>query len=651
MLRTKRVIAFLCTLLMVAMLFQPVALADGVEKSGLIYNENDYNKLVAFFAQSSATAGKTNGELHGFTDDPATWTGVTWTGHTEKRIEAVDWEEYGFSGSLDLSNMTFLLNVNCGSNEITSLDVTGCTALWNLQFDNNMLSAIDVSENTALEVLICSENNLSSLDVSQNGSLKGLLCVKNSLTELDLSNNPLLMELFCSQNQLASLEVNDLALTILECVDNDITSLDVSNNTTLRWLICSQNKLTTLDVSGCTALESLYCDNNNLSALDLSSNIALVELVCKNNQLTLLDVENCTQLQQLACYNNQLANLDITKNVSLINIQAFANHIIASIEDGHIDLSAEIDDFLVGLEYNNNEGALNAYGVVVDGLTVEWKDATGNTVSTDWIYPLTPGQDYTLTAHFSYSLPNVTVYFNSNGGSAVPSQTIKSGEKLTKPADPTKSGYTFAGWYKNEALTNAWDFNTDTVPDNLTLFAKWTANSIPGDSLNITPPVNIVGDITSGASVSGAIPAGAVLTVGELSLPEPGANTAADIIRKEMGRADAVVLFAKDIKLSQSYSGKLILTLPIDAKYNGQTVTILHDNNGKLERYTAVVKDGKVTIEITSLSPFVILLQKSTLNVPNTGDASNLGILVFMCFLAAANVLLLCVVRIKTAKR
>ena len=66
-----------------------------------------------------------------------------------------------------------------------------------------------------------------------------------------------------------------------------------------------------------------------------------------------------------------------------------------------------------------------------------------------------------------------TVSFDSNGGSAVSSQTIKKGEKITKPDNPTRSGYAFSTWYKNVELTNEWKFNTDVVTADLTLYAKW----------------------------------------------------------------------------------------------------------------------------------------------------------------------------------
>ena len=65
------------------------------------------------------------------------------------------------------------------------------------------------------------------------------------------------------------------------------------------------------------------------------------------------------------------------------------------------------------------------------------------------------------------------VVFDSDGGSAVPPQTIASGGKATEPDDPTKATYTFGGWYTEIALTNLYDFDT-AVTGNLTLYAKWS---------------------------------------------------------------------------------------------------------------------------------------------------------------------------------
>lgn len=70
----------------------------------------------------------------------------------------------------------------------------------------------------------------------------------------------------------------------------------------------------------------------------------------------------------------------------------------------------------------------------------------------------------------------ITVTFNSQSGSAVDAITGKAyGDRIEAPADPTRSGFYFAGWYKDASCTNPWTFTLDTLTDDITLFAKWSA--------------------------------------------------------------------------------------------------------------------------------------------------------------------------------
>ena len=82
--------------------------------------------------------------------------------------------------------------------------------------------------------------------------------------------------------------------------------------------------------------------------------------------------------------------------------------------------------------------------------------------------------DVTVTAKIIATTYQVT--FNSDGGSVVASQTVESGSTVSEPADPTKQGYTFAGWYLNDQPYN---FSTP-VTGNITLVAHWTEDGQGG---------------------------------------------------------------------------------------------------------------------------------------------------------------------------
>lgn len=67
-----------------------------------------------------------------------------------------------------------------------------------------------------------------------------------------------------------------------------------------------------------------------------------------------------------------------------------------------------------------------------------------------------------------------TVTFDTAGGSSIASKQATEGETVTKPSNPTRDGYTFIGWYYNNAQYN---FST-VITSNITLTAKWEKNSV-----------------------------------------------------------------------------------------------------------------------------------------------------------------------------
>ena len=95
-----------------------------------------------------------------------------------------------------------------------------------------------------------------------------------------------------------------------------------------------------------------------------------------------------------------------------------------------------------------------------------WSDGSTDNPRTD--YYVTANIDVTANFAFLY-----TVTFDSQGGSAVPDQSVASGGNVDYPLAPTKSGFYFAGWYKEAACDNIWHTRMDLVSGNTTLYAKW----------------------------------------------------------------------------------------------------------------------------------------------------------------------------------
>lgn len=66
-----------------------------------------------------------------------------------------------------------------------------------------------------------------------------------------------------------------------------------------------------------------------------------------------------------------------------------------------------------------------------------------------------------------------TVTFDVDGGTPIEAKTVEEGKTVERPADPTKNGYIFAGWYSDSARTKEFSFSSPITADT-TVYAKWT---------------------------------------------------------------------------------------------------------------------------------------------------------------------------------
>ena len=83
-----------------------------------------------------------------------------------------------------------------------------------------------------------------------------------------------------------------------------------------------------------------------------------------------------------------------------------------------------------------------------------------------------------LTIDVKYDLDNHTLTFETNGGSAIAPVTVRHGNAVARPADPTKDKYTFIGWYVDPEFTEEYDFATVLEADK-TIYAKFELTSTP----------------------------------------------------------------------------------------------------------------------------------------------------------------------------
>lgn len=153
----------------------------------------------------------------------------------------------------------------------------------------------------------------------------------------------------------------------------------------------------------------------------------------------------------------------------------FAKEKVAKLE-GKTSLPANIEELLSATERNKaiedtNKSLLDSLVSTVESLVTE---DNANTTTSD------NKQDTTETQ----VTDPVYVRFESNGGSTVEKQKVQKGSVATEPDDPTKSGYTFYGWYADENFTGKeFDFENTPVSETLTLYAKWVEYVSPRTEL------------------------------------------------------------------------------------------------------------------------------------------------------------------------
>ena len=189
-------------------------------------------------------------------------------------------------------------------------------------------------------------------------------------------------------------------------------------------------------------------------------------------------------------------------------------------------------------------------------------------------------QTFTITANDGYSISSVTVDGINHGNISL---------------------YTFTNVSGNHTIHVEFQYTGTGSDDDYTL--------------------RTLTDSATGITASGYISAGAVLTVGNMTL---GSDAVCNTIRSWINDEDYALLLGVDISLSGSFTGPLTITLPVGTQYNGEKVTILHAKRESiLETCTATVRNGKVTFDVTNLSPFAVFTRDGQDDIPKTRDTSS----------------------------
>lgn len=220
-------------------------------------------------------------------------------------------------------------------------------------------------------------------------------------------------------------------LYYLECRNrniSDVTGLDLMKN--LMQLELGNNQIEKINVKALTKLEIFQMPNNNVWQIDLSYNTNLTTLSLGGNGLISIDLSKNQKLLNLALNNNHLKSINLKNNPKLESVILNNNDIKT------IDLSKNKKLHYIALE--------------------------GNLFSAKPKRCLDLGEKCT----FGY-----LIKFDINGGSSASDQLNQNGYYALMPINPTRPGYEFLGWYKENIL---YDFdNQPLLTSNIKLVAKW----------------------------------------------------------------------------------------------------------------------------------------------------------------------------------
>lgn len=299
---------------------------------------------------------------------------------------------------------------------------------------------------------------------------------------------------------------------VLKSVDFESSSgfsaLTTYNNTTLRyqgnvgeqWAFYFGTSSTTGPISGLQSAQLRWystsptnfgylvmdytvsnVDYISFKASGTDGNDLNVEYSLNDSPFTGLELFDLTSTASLYNYQiNQTGNLKI--RFTLVSGGVNASRVTIDDVSFYRSVNASSSNRVHEIKYNDDS---ISYEYVLDGNKVikPQPSKVGYTFN-GWFTDVELTQQYDLNTTVNQSLDlyakwtinQTTITFNSNGGSAVSSITQNYNTAVSEPSAPTRTGYTFAGWHSDVALTASYTFSTMPA-QNFTLYAKWTLNN------------------------------------------------------------------------------------------------------------------------------------------------------------------------------
>ncbi|EGQ1178488.1 LPXTG cell wall anchor domain-containing protein, partial [Listeria monocytogenes] len=361
----------------------------------------------------------------------------------------------------------------------------------NLGANHNLSDLSPLSNMTGLNYLTVTESKVK--DVTPIANLTDLYSLSLNYNQIEdispLASLTSLHYFTAYVNQITDITpvANMTRLNSLKIGNNKITDLSpLANLSQLTWLEIGTNQISDINaVKDLTKLKMLNVGSNQISDISVLNNLSqLNSLFLNNNQLGNEDMEvigGLTNLTTLFLSQNHITDIRPLASLSKMDSADFANQVIKKpARNFSKTLSVpnnitSIDGTLVTPKTISNNGTYDAPNVNWSSpsylpevrYTFKQDVVVGSTTSSYTgiiIQPLNEPVDYNVT-------------FNIDGNTSEV-KTVTEEDLIPEPANPTKQGYTFDGWYDAETGGTKWDFTTGQMPANdLMLYAHFSVNS------------------------------------------------------------------------------------------------------------------------------------------------------------------------------
>lgn len=311
---------------------------------------------------------------------------------------------------------------------------------------------------------------------------------------------PIEKNIFSGDILKCNLPINDIQS--LAKINLEISAKDADGNETIKKLVLTNKKLSEINSINISSIDKMLENGKLALGEGESTELKIFGTLKSGEKIDITNASNtslevlggtCASLEGSKVTAGFAGKALISASFALGGNDFLSDGIVIDVSDKALIYTA-LEEAIAEAEQTENKGYTdeswsklqNAIDgakemLTAEGVTQNDIDSAATSVSDAIAGLVLKGSDSSSSG--GSSKPRYTVSFNSNGGSGIASQRVKSGSAITEPANPTKNGFTFGGWYTDKQLTNAYNF-ADSVTKSFTLYAKWIENNTGDSALN-----------------------------------------------------------------------------------------------------------------------------------------------------------------------